>query len=550
MSLALAHRPLQAGLWPWLAAGLALSLALAATLFHDALFHRAPAAAAASASAGGGAPEPEAPAAAATTVALPEGKFRSAHIKTAPVEQTELASAIDVAGRIDANLDRRVEIRPRAPGVIRAVRAALGQNVKKGDVLVTLDSPDVGKERLNLWDKQRALAVARAEADWKARIAANVAQLIPELREGARKLREEAHMAHAAHGEAHGGTKSLNEGSKAADIERKYAELALGPYRATLLSAYADFIIAAHEEEKTTGLHQAEVVGEHPYFLAIHTRESAQAKLEGVLGTAAFDAAQQEKIARNALRMAEGEVVDAAQRLRVLGVPVDLDALLAPPNSAGAARSVPDSTSALARQDVTAFDILAPFDGTVVDKTVVVSQKVELNDRLFVLADLRDVWIQADIPESDFGLLPTLKDGTVRVTAAAYPGRGFAARLLSVGSVVDPTTRTVPLYADADNPDGLLKLGMFVRIVLDTRAKAAAATVPAGAVVEIDGRTGVFVPSGGDGRTFAFRPVKLGREAEGRQVVTAGLEPGQQVVTEGAFTLKSELILQNETGED
>ena len=551
MSLAVSHRPIPRDAWPWLAVGFGLSLALAATLFHDALFHRGQQySAAATDGASAGASKPAAPGVSASTVTLPEGKFRAAHVATAPVERTELTSAIDVAGRVDANLDRRVEVRPRAAGVIRDVRVALGQKVKKGDELATLDSPDVGRERLNLWDKQRALSVARAEAEWKGKIAANIARLIPELREGAKKLREEANMPHPEHGEAHGGTLSLNEGSKAADIERKYADVALGPFRATLLSAYADFIIAAHEEEKQTGLHAAAVVGEHPYFLAIHTRESSQAKLEGVLGTAAFDAGQQDKIARNALRMAESEVVDAAQRLRILGVPVDIDALLAAPKPGDASQSVPDTTAALAREDVTAYKICAPFDGTIIDKSAVVSQKVEINDRLFILADLRDVWIQANIPESDFGLVPALKNGTVHVTAAAYPGRKFDARLLSIGSVVDATTRTVPLYAEADNRDGLLKLDMFIRIVLDTTAKTTSLTVPTAAVVDIEGKQGVFVPSGDDGRTFTFHPVKIGRDSDGRRVVQSGLDAGQQVVTQGAFTLKSELILQNQTEED
>ncbi len=116
--------------------------------------------------------------------------------------------------------------------------------------------------------------------------------------------------------------------------------------------------------------------------------------------------------------------------------------------------------------------------------------------------------------------------------------------------MVDPTTRTVPILAETPNPDGLLKLGMFVRIVLDSSRTKPELTVPAAAVVEIEGQKAVFVPSGKDGRTFAFRPVKLGREAGDRQVVASGLEPGEPVVSAGAFFLKSELILQNETEED
>ena len=102
------------------------------------------------------------------------------------------------------------------------------------------------------------------------------------------------------------------------------------------------------------------------------------------------------------------------------------------------------------------------------------------------------------------------------------------------------------MLAETPNPDGMLKLGMFVRIVLDTAVESKVLTVPHAAVVEIEGQTGVFVPAGKDGRTFTFRPVKLGREAGDRQVICSGLTIGDPVVSVGAFLLKSELILQNQ----
>jgi RND family efflux transporter MFP subunit len=173
-----------------------------------------------------------------------------------------------------------------------------------------------------------------------------------------------------------------------------------------------------------------------------------------------------------------------------------------------------------------------------------------MNDSLFTLADLATVWVTANIHESEFALLPELGASKIRFTAAAYPGRTFEARLLSVGSTVDPATRTVQLLAETPNPGGLLKLGMFVRIVLDSKATEDALTVPSGAIVEVDGRKGVFVPAGKEARTFAFRPVGLGRETGNRQVVTSGLAKGDPVVASGAFFLKSEMVLQNETGED
>ena len=122
-------------------------------------------------------------------------------------------------------------------------------------------------------------------------------------------------------------------------------------------------------------------------------------------------------------------MIDAAQRLRILGVSEDIDELLA---HAGERRPTP------ADEDVTAYPIVAPFDGTIIAKPAVPSQKAEMNDVLFTLADLSTVWVMANIAESDFAVLPQLQDGTIRLTATAYPGRTFEAKLLSVGAVVDP----------------------------------------------------------------------------------------------------------------
>jgi RND family efflux transporter MFP subunit len=156
----------------------------------------------------------------------------------------------------------------------------------------------------------------------------------------------------------------------------------------------------------------------------------------------------------------------------------------------------------------------------------------------------------ANVPESDFGLLPDLRKGRIRLGATAYPGRSFEAKVLTVGSAVDTATRTVPMIAETPNPDGLLKVGMFVRITLDTAAERKALTVPAAAVVEIEGRKGVFVPDPKEPRTFHFRPVKLGPQSGDRQVIESGLNEGDPVVAKGAFDLKSELILQNEQDEE
>ena len=511
-------------LLPWALMVFALITLIVVSAFHDALFHRGTTEGSGSVKAAGSASKGTASASstALQLVTLPEPKFQAAGIVCQPVKVETLPSEVAVPGKIEVDGDRSVQIQPRAPGVIREVKVVQGQLVKKGDLLARLDSAEVGTARLNLIAKQRALDTTRIEAHWKDQVALNVKALIPELRKN----------------------------TEAAVIEKQYANRPLGSFRALLLQAYAEFDIASHEEIKTNQLYDIQIVREHPKFIAAHNRESAQAKIEGIMEQAQFDANQQKLIADQDVKLAEGAVIDAAQRLKILGVFENIGRLLAEP-------SLPSSTKESTDENLTTFEIVAPFDGTIISKSAVLSQKAEVNTVLFHLADLSKVWVSANIPESEFSLIPQFRKGKIRLSATAYPGRVFEAKLLTIGSTVDPTTRTVSVLAETPNDEDLLKLGLFVRIALDSEIKESALTIPKSAVVDLEGISEVFVPQAQDTQaktqdqhTFALRTVKLGRESGDRRVVISGLRAKDQVVSEGAFLLKSEYILQNETEEE
>ncbi len=483
-----------------------------------------------------------------TTVTLDESKFALAKIMIEEVRVEKIATGVSVVGQIQANMDEQVEIRPRSAGIIREVKAKLGQQVKRGETLLTLDSPDIGTARLNLRAKQRELSTARFEYGWKKEIAANVALLIPELKRGISERRsalsdDDEHIEQPPRQQVK--PPVLSSSTDARVIERKFAGKQLGTYRGTLLQAYAEFDIASHEEQKQAYLLKKEIVGEHPALVARHTREGIQAKLEAAIEQVQYDAEWEKRLAAQGVQLAEATVVDAALRLRILGVSEDIQGLL----------DRADLAITLAREeDVTFYGITAPFDGTIIRKTAtaVRSQKAELNDVLYVLADLRTVWVTANVSEVNVAKIPKIKDGTFRLSAKAYPGREFSARLLSVGATVDAQTRTVPVLAQAENSDGLFKLGMFVQIHLDSSATESVLTVPAAAVVEIDSQNFVFIPvkNARNEHTFSPRPVEIGPASGDRVVLKAGLAQGEKVVSSGSFMLKSELILQNQSDEE
>ena len=377
----------------------------------------------------------------------------AAGIKIGSVIRDELVTEVGVPGQVSLNPDRRVEIKPRVTGVVRSVAVMIGRKVKAGEILVTLDSADVGSARLNLRARQRELATARVEGEWKREVNTNVAALIPLLRNG----------------------------TPTRQLEESFRDKLLGTFRGDLLGSYAEFDIAAHEEEKQGELFKKNLVGEHPVFVAKHSREAKQARFEASLEQVRFDASQQARIAEQQVRAAEAAVIDAAQRLRILGVPEDMAKVLKP--TAAKPTAVDD-------EDVTVYSIVAPFDGTIVARTAVPSQRVDPIDSLFTLADLTTVRVTANVPESRVGLLPAMGTPTLKVSAAAYPGRTFDAKVIYIGEEVDPITRTVALLAEMANPEGQLRPGMFVQIKLDSPDRHAAMTVPTGAVVEIEGKDG------------------------------------------------------------
>lgn len=525
----------------WAAMGMSLAL-LAGYVAYDRLgwTHVRAAASHTRASASNeGPPTKPAGAVAVTTVTLTEDKFKAADITTEPARADKIATDVGVVGVIQVNLDRQVAVRPRAAGIVREVHVALGQSVNRGDRLITLDSADVGTARLNLRAKQRELATARFEADWKSQIAANVVLLIPELRNTLRL------QGSGGAGDDHMEAAAAAAKEQAALIEKQFADKPLGAYRGTLLQALADYEIARHEEVKTANLKSLNIMGEHPVLVARHTREGLQAKLEAAIEQVRFDSAQEKRVADQQVRLAESAVIDAAQRLRILGVSEDIPNLLAHADLAN---------KIAIDEDVTVYEIVAPIEGTIIKRSdlAVPSQKADLSDVLFNLADLRTVWVTANVSESDVAKLPKIKDGFFRLTAAAYPNREFSARLLSVGAIVDSHTRTVPLLAETDNRDGLFKLGMFVRINLDSSATENAMTVPASAIVEIENAKYVFVPleNGPQNRSFRLQAVECGRQAGNRVVIKSGLKKGDVVVSTGAFLLKSELILRNQEDEE
>lgn len=186
-------------------------------------------------------------------------------------------------------------------------------------------------------------------------------------------------------------------------------------------------------------------------------------------------------------------------------------------------RQVPDS-----------IKILAPADGVVLARNVSPGLKFERGFELYRIADLRHVWVLADVFEGD---TRHVRPGARARIALPAGGPALPATVAAVLPQFDATTRALKVRLEVDNPGLVLRPDMFVDVELSVALPPMIA-VPADAVVDSGLTRTVFV--GRDDETFEPRQVRTGRRFGDRVEILEGLAAGERVVTAGTFLLDSE----------
>jgi multidrug efflux pump subunit AcrA (membrane-fusion protein)/rubrerythrin len=186
--------------------------------------------------------------------------------------------------------------------------------------------------------------------------------------------------------------------------------------------------------------------------------------------------------------------------------------------------------------------VVSPQDGFVVEKAVVEGQMAEAGTKLYRLADLGLVWVQAQIYEQDLDYVKLGQEATV--TLSYLPDREFRGRVTYIYPNVDEKTRTVRVRMEFHNPGYFLKPGMFATVQVLSELAPSVLLVPNMAILRSGEKNTVFVAL--EGGNFEPRAVTLGLLAENDTYqVTSGLSEGDRVVTSGQFLLDSESQLRD-----
>src|SRR5271155_3536842 len=243
------------------------------------------------------------------------------------------------------------------------------------------------------------------------------------------------------------------------------------------------------------------------YVKAVNDERLAQVQLDRakMLNEKGAISMSQVEIAQNAEDDAKAALSAAEEQLRVLGVDKNHPAGLVKVYAPASGYIIAQNVTAAAAAGVT-------FAGSA---------------NAFTIADLSHVWIICDVYENDLPTVHLGQKADIRLTA--YPDRVLTGVISDIGAVLDPQIRTAKVRIQVDNPDTLMRVGMFATATIHGKTLQTHAPVPATAVLHLHDRDWVYVPAG----RGSFRRVSVqgGDTLPGNmQEILSGINVGQQVV--------------------
>jgi len=232
--------------------------------------------------------------------------------------------------------------------------------------------------------------------------------------------------------------------------------------------------------------------------------------------------AQQELIEASKTKETQPAIYDAArEKLRLWKI---TDEQIATIENSGVAQSM--------------VDIVSNTDGIVISRLVNTGNYISQGTLLYEIADLSGLWVLFDAYESD---LRFLKRGErLTFTVEAFPGEKFTGTIAFIDPVIDPVTRVARVRVETRNSTGRLKPEMFVTGIFSTALPEFSnnLVIPKSAVLWTGKRSIVYVKQNGiDEPVFMMREIELGPALGESFVVVSGLAEGEEIVTNGTFSV-------------
>jgi len=477
-------------------------------------------------------------------------------IKVESVKAQRLAVGIKNTGQIETLPNQKVEVRAPVSGTAVELLVQPGDKVSKGQPVAVLSSAELGQLRVesiakraeaegDLQQAQADFKLAQENYDRQLQIsAAEIAQAQTQLAAVTKQYQQEQELVNK---------RSVVQAAKEnyqrqveiaqAEIARAQTELTIAKEqfdrdkelvasgaiaRRTMLESQAHFAEAQAAVAKAksrpevikaqTEIKQAEV------DLPMRELRESQGRVAEAKAQLTRAQSRREVLeAENQLKRGKTAVEVAQSRIRLA-------------DAAYQARLQQLGTAANDRGLVT---VVAPISGTVADREITPGESVNSAEKpLMSILNDSSVFATANIYEKDLNQIqPGQK---VRVKIASFPNRTFTGIINLIGSVVEGESRAIPVKAEIDNSDGVLKPNMFAELeILTSRTTTPVLAIPTSAIVEANGKQLVYLQNG---NAFQAVEVTLGNTSGDLIEVKSGLFEGDLIVTQRAPQLYAQSL--------
>jgi cobalt-zinc-cadmium efflux system membrane fusion protein len=307
---------------------------------------------------------------------------------------------------------------------------------------------------------------------------------------------------------AHQATSTLDvTGSVNPDVSRQIPVISIASGRVVAVHVrLGDYV---HKGELIMEVQSTDISAAFDQYLkAVADEHLAKTQLERakILFDKGAIAKSQLEIAQDGEDDAKADLVAAEQQLQVLGIDKDH----------------PGAT----------VKVYAPASGFIIQQNVTEAATAGVaysgSANAFTIADLSHVWIICDVYENDLAMVHLGQEADIKLNA--YPDHVYKGTISDIGAVLDPNIRTGKVRIQVENPDSLMRIGMFATATFHGKTPEMHTVVPADAVLHLHDRDSVFLPAG-EGK-FRRVPVEGGAMLAGNlQEINSGLNPGQHVVS-------------------
>lgn len=181
------------------------------------------------------------------------------------------------------------------------------------------------------------------------------------------------------------------------------------------------------------------------------------------------------------------------------------------------------------------YIIKAPISGYVVEKKLTQGSFIrnDNNDNLFTIGDIKDVWVWANVYESD---IAKVKEGyKARVSTLAYPDTAFVGVVDKVNQILDPVTKVMKIRVRLANPNMQLKPEMFANILIENKEGTKCTTIPTAAVISDNGKNYVVLYH--DKCNLELREVKVLKNLDDKAYIKQGVQPNDKVISQNQILL-------------